>query len=87
MQYRDLGSTGLKVSIVGFGGIVAMSEQQKDANRYVASAIDRGVNYFDCAPMYGDCEERLGPALKGKRDKVILACKTAQRQDGTSPLP
>ncbi|MEN6584336.1 MAG: aldo/keto reductase [Armatimonadota bacterium] len=79
MEYRRFGKTGLDVSIIGFGGIVVMSATQEDANRAVAMAIDRGVNYFDVAPGYGDAEERLGPALDGLRDGVVLACKTAER--------
>ena len=58
---------------------MASGMPQEDVNSTVARAIDRGVNYFDCAPSYGDCEERLGPALAGKRDKVVLACKTGER--------
>lgn len=51
-------------------------ETQEAADRAVARAIDHGVNYFDFAPSYGDCQDRLGPALRGRRDKVVLACKT-----------
>ena len=79
MEYRELGKTGYRVSIIGLGGIVASRMSQEDANSVVARAIDRGVNYVDCAPSYGNCEERLGPALAGKRDKVVLACKTGER--------
>jgi aryl-alcohol dehydrogenase-like predicted oxidoreductase len=45
----------------------------------VAMAVDRGVNYFDVAPSYGNAEERLGPALEPYRDRVFLACKTGKR--------
>jgi len=45
----------------------------------VAEAVDRGINYFDVAPSYGNAEERLGPALAPHRGKVFLACKTGQR--------
>jgi aryl-alcohol dehydrogenase-like predicted oxidoreductase len=79
MEYRDFGKTGLKTSIIGFGGIVVMNETQDYADRAVGKAIDRGVNYFDVAPSYNDAELRLGPALKGKRDNIILACKTNER--------
>jgi len=79
MKYRTLGKTGAQLSIVGFGGILAAREDQKTANRYVDEAIDAGVNYFDVAPTYFDAEERLGPALAGKRSKVFLACKTESR--------
>lgn len=40
---------------------------------------DAGINYFDVAPTYANAEERLGPALKGKRNGVFLACKTEDR--------
>lgn len=71
------------ISIIGFGGVAVMNEDQKFANRLVAEAIDRGINYFDVAPSYGNAEERLGPALRGKRDKIFLACKTGERtKDG-----
>jgi aryl-alcohol dehydrogenase-like predicted oxidoreductase len=45
----------------------------------VAEAVDRGVNYFDVAPYYGNAQERLGPALKPYREKCFLACKTLER--------
>ncbi len=70
---------GQDLSRIAFGGVVAMNEDQKDADRYVAEAIDLGVNYFDVAPTYGDAEIKLGHALVGKRDKIFLACKTEDR--------
>jgi aryl-alcohol dehydrogenase-like predicted oxidoreductase len=80
MQKRELGGTGEYLSIVGFGGIVVANEHQEDANRYVAEAVEeRGINYFDVAPTYGNAEERLGPALEAYRDSVFLACKTGKR--------
>lgn len=85
MEYRDFGKTGLKTSLVGLGGVVVAKTAQEEANRIVAEAIDEGLNYIDVAPMYWDAEERLGPALVGKRDKVILACKTTDRtKDGAA---
>ena len=79
MQKTALGKTGMEISRVVFGGIIVMDEEQKDADRYVASAVDSGVNYFDVAPSYGNSEEKLGPALKPYRNKVFLACKTMDR--------
>ncbi|MCA1594935.1 MAG: aldo/keto reductase [Chloroflexi bacterium] len=79
MQKRELGKTGEYLSIVGMGGIVVTQAPQEDANRFVAEAIDRGINYFDVAPSYGDAEERLGPALQPYRDRAFLACKTGKR--------
>lgn len=79
MEKRQLGQTGEMLSVVGFGGIVVMDEGQAHADRYVAEAIDRGVNYFDVAPTYGNAEERLGPALRPYRSSAFLACKTGKR--------
>jgi len=79
MTKSMFGKTGMEISKVIFGGIIVMSEDQKDADRYVSYAIDNGVNYFDVAPTYGNAEERLGPALKPYRNKVFLACKTVER--------
>jgi aryl-alcohol dehydrogenase-like predicted oxidoreductase len=79
MEYRILGKTNARLSIVGFGGILAAHEEQTEANRFVDEALDAGVNYFDVAPTYMDAEDRLGPALAGKREKVFLACKTELR--------
>lgn len=79
MQRRRYGRTEHELSIVGMGGIVVMGASQQQADRVVHDAIDRGVNYFDVAPSYGDAQDRLGPALEGFRDNVFLACKTAER--------
>lgn len=79
MERRKLGKTGELLSIIGFGGIVNMNEEQRDADKYVSEAIERGINYFDVAPAYGNAESKLGPALDGKRKNVFLACKTEMR--------
>jgi len=80
LPQRPYGQTGVKLSIIGFGGIVVKDAEQQHANRVVAEAFERGVNYFDVAPTYGDAEVKLGPALKPYRKKVFLACKTTQRR-------
>jgi aryl-alcohol dehydrogenase-like predicted oxidoreductase len=79
METRPYGSTDVRLSLIGFGGIVVMGAEQHEADRRVRAAFDRGVNYYDVAPTYGDAEERLGPALEGLRDQVFLACKTNKR--------
>lgn len=76
---RELGRTGEKLSIIAFGGIVVMNEETGAASNIVAEAVDRGVNYFDVAPSYGNAQERLGPALAPYRNKSFLACKTEGR--------
>jgi aryl-alcohol dehydrogenase-like predicted oxidoreductase len=79
MEKRRLGKTGEMLSMIGFGGIAVMNEDPADAKRIVAQAIERGINYFDVAPSYGNAEERLGPALEPYRKSVFLACKTGRR--------
>jgi aryl-alcohol dehydrogenase-like predicted oxidoreductase len=76
---RPLGRTGERLSIIGFGGIVVMNEEPGAAKNIVAEAVDRGVNYFDVAPSYGNAQERLGPALAPYRNHSFLACKTDGR--------
>jgi len=76
---RTLGKTGEKLSIIGFGGIVVMNEETGAAKNIVAEAVDRGINYFDVAPSYGNAQERLGPALAPYRKNCFLACKTDGR--------
>lgn len=82
MEYRNLGTSGLKVSIVGIGcnnfGMRIDADQTKDV---VAAAIDHGINFFDSADIYGGrgkSEEFLGQAIKGKdRSQLIIASKFA----------
>ena len=72
---------GVKLSLIGLGGIVVCGMEQKDADNIVSESVDRGVNYFDVAPTYfdGEAEIKLGNALRPYRNKVFLACKTTQR--------
>ena len=88
MQYFDFGRTGMKISAVSYGGIVSAGNfdgaicpevSQKGSDRYVSWAIERGVNYFDAAPSYGDTELQLGNSLRPYRQNVHLSCKTLER--------
>lgn len=80
MEKRKLGKTGEQLSVVGFGGIAVKDEAPGTASQLVGRAIaERGINYFDVAPSYGNAEERLGPALEPYRNGVFLACKTGKR--------
>ncbi|MDD2327391.1 MAG: aldo/keto reductase [bacterium] len=76
---RKLGKTGFDVFPVVYGGIVSRRDGQDASDNYVAWARDRGINYFDVAPTYGDAQEKLGNSLKPYRKEVYLACKTTQR--------
>lgn len=80
MIYRDLGSTGEKVSLIGVGGwhLGLKYVDQKTAIRIVHEAIDRGINFMDNCWDYngGVSEKRMGKALEdGKREKVFLMTK------------
>jgi aryl-alcohol dehydrogenase-like predicted oxidoreductase len=78
MPKRPLGKTGLQVSIIGVGGYhLGSAKDQTEASRIVGQAIDSGINFFDNAWDYhdGESEERLGRALRGKRDQVVLMTK------------
>lgn len=80
MKRYLLGKTGFEVSPIAYGGIVSTDEEQHDSNRYVAWALEQGINYFDIAPSYGDGEVKLGESLRPYRSQVYLACKTTERK-------
>jgi len=81
MLYRRLGKTELNVSVIGFGasplGNVFDDCDESEGIRSVHCAIDLGINFFDVAPFYGLtlAETRLGDAIKGKRNDILLATK------------
>jgi predicted aldo/keto reductase-like oxidoreductase len=80
MLYREMGKTGDKVSVLGYGCMrfpkkhLAIDEARTE--RQLISAIERGVNYFDTAYLYPGSESVLGNTLaKGYRNKVFVATK------------
>jgi aryl-alcohol dehydrogenase-like predicted oxidoreductase len=81
MDYRSLGSTGVKVSPLCLGAMMfgAWGEQDHDESiRIIHRALDAGINFIDTADMYsgGESEEIVGKALAGgRRDNVVLATK------------
>jgi L-galactose dehydrogenase len=81
MEHRKLGRTDLELSVLGFGGAPLGDEygtiDPGEGERAVHEAIDRGINFFDVAPYYGRtlAEERMGKALAGKRDQIVLSTK------------
>jgi hypothetical protein len=79
LRERILGRTGLKVRVLGFGGIPIQRVSEEEAIRVVRRGYELGVNYFDTARMYTVSEERIGKALEDVRDEVILATKSARR--------
>jgi aryl-alcohol dehydrogenase-like predicted oxidoreductase len=80
MEFRKLGSSGLKVSEVGLGGNnFGWWADEATSAVVVNHAIDSGINFIDTADIYdrGHSEEYIGRALKGKRQNVIIATKFA----------
>ena len=84
METRQLGSSGIRVSVVGLGcnnlgRPGTRTEQQEGATEVVLSALDTGVNFFDTADIYGKefglSERMLGVALRGRREEAIIATK------------
>ena len=87
MKYRNFGSTGLKVSEIGFGGW-GIGGNNNNAKAYgptnnqesilaLKTAFDKGVNFFDTSPLYGfgQSEILIGQTFKSNRDKVIIVTK------------
>jgi predicted aldo/keto reductase-like oxidoreductase len=79
MPMRQLGKTGVSVSMVGLGGFhIGMQKEEAESIRIIRSALDRGINFLDNCWDYneGKSEERMGKALKdGYRDKAFVMTK------------
>ncbi|MBN2243842.1 MAG: aldo/keto reductase [Acidobacteria bacterium] len=70
-----------ELSILGLGGMTLLGLEPREVDAIIALSIDRGVNYFDVAPFYGngEAEESMGRALAPFRKRIFLACKTLER--------
>jgi aryl-alcohol dehydrogenase-like predicted oxidoreductase len=79
MEYRQLGNSGVRVSVVGLGTnrFGSPDMPQAEVNKVIDAALDAGVNFLDTANVYneGRSEETLGVALKGRMNKVVMATK------------
>ncbi|MEH6938234.1 aldo/keto reductase [Bacillus sp. JJ664] len=80
MKKRMLGSTQLEISEIGLG-CMSLGTNANEAIQTIHAALDSGINYLDTADLYdfGQNEEIVGKALKGRRDQVILATKVGNR--------
>ena len=92
MEYRKLGKSGLEVSVVAYGDMLAQEteENQKKTNEIVNKCFEVGINYFDTAEGYGDGqhETMLGKALKQsgkKREDYVVSTKIFFGADKTTP--
>lgn len=84
MEQRRLGTSGLKVSAIGLGcNNFGMRISAEETQTVVDAALDNGITFFDTADVYGGTksEEFLGAALKGKRDKAVVATKFAMGEN------
>ncbi|RMF95875.1 MAG: aldo/keto reductase [Candidatus Schekmanbacteria bacterium] len=82
MEYRELGKSGIKVSTIGLGtwaigGMFWGKTDDAEAIKAIEASIDYGINLIDTAPAYGTghSEKLVGKAIKGKREKVVVATK------------
>ena len=84
MEYRELGRTGLTVSVVGYGtaplGDMFGITDEDAALQSAYRALDAGINFFDSSPFYGKglAEERLGKVLRGRRQEIIVGTKAGR---------
>ncbi|WP_457625857.1 aldo/keto reductase [Persephonella sp.] len=95
MEYRNLGNTGLKVSVICLGAMTftekgwrtAGTMEFSEIKRVVDYAVDNGINFFDTADIYafGESEELLGKALGSKKNDVIIATKVRGVMDEKDP--
>lgn len=79
MKYVTLGKTGLKVSVVGLGGIPIQRSDVKEAKEVIKECMKQGINYLDTARGYTVSEAFFGEALKDVRSEWIIATKSMSR--------
>ena len=102
MEYVNFGKAGVTVSPLALGLGLRGQGDASDAQRLVEHAIDSGINFIDCANIYGLMDDRanigrseeiLGKAIQGKRDDVVITSKVfsnigpGPNDAGLSPLP
>lgn len=99
MQKRYLGSTGIMVSEIAFGGVeiglpygIGVNGEEdmipeKEAIRLLQTAVDKGFNFFDTARMYGVSENIMGKAFKHCRQDIVLATKCRHFRNAAGVLP
>ena len=83
MEKVRLGCTGLYVTRTSFGALPIQRVSRADAVRLIRRAVEGGINYFDTANMYTDSEEKLGEALEGIRQQVVISTKSAGKDKKT----
>jgi aryl-alcohol dehydrogenase-like predicted oxidoreductase len=81
MERRAFGRTGMQVGVLGFGAGEIGSENTPYAavDKLIGVAADAGLNVIDTAPLYSDSEEKIGRALRGRRDQFLLFTKCGRQ--------
>jgi len=99
MKKRKLGSTGIEVSEIAFGGVeigmpygIGINSKQdmlseEKAIELLQATLDSGINFFDTARMYGSSERIMGKAFKDRRNEVVIASKCIHLLDGEGKSP
>ncbi len=99
MNKRTLGKTGIDVSEIAFGGVEigmpygigvkskADMLSRLESIKLLHAAVDKGINYFDTARLYGASEEIMGQAFKTIRDQVVISTKCVKLRDESGALP
>jgi aryl-alcohol dehydrogenase-like predicted oxidoreductase len=92
VEQRDLGTTGLRVPVVGMGTWQTLDvhgpEEERTAHAVVAEALEAGTRLVDSSPMYGRAERVLGEALGARRGEAIVATKvwTSDRHEAEAQV-
>jgi len=79
MKYNILGRTGLKVSVIGMGGIPLQRVDCSEAEKIVAAARQKGINFFDTARGYSNSEKKMGLGFARHGEGAIVATKSMER--------
>lgn len=85
VEYTTFGKTGILVSKLGLGGAPLGGDfgpvTDEQVIEVIGRALELGINFIDTAPLYGkgESERRIGKALQGQREKVVLASKAVMR--------
>ncbi len=98
MEYRQLGGTGIDVSVLGLGTVKLGRDsgvdyahsfrlpRLREAKRLIDGARSLGINLIDTAPAYGTSEARLGELLAGQRERWVIVTKVGEEFDGVRSI-
>ena len=80
METRRLGRTGHQSSLAILGGAAFAMDSPDEAEALLHEALEAGVNHLDIAPGYGQAERAVGPHMGAIRQRLFVACKTAETE-------